>query len=407
MNFKKISVVLSLTLSLSSFCVSAKTLEFTMQKNTASIKDNGVKNTVTMENEIFTENDRTMVPVRIIGEEMNAKVSWDEQNSKVTVSDEQSNIEIFVGSTTAYINGSPVLMDVSPVELNGRVMVPIRFISEHLGYTVKYDDITNKVMITNNPVIFTVDGIDVTYDAYEIAYFALGYNTGLTGENLLNYTTDYLKGLYAISEYAEKNGITITKDEAENIEKEVFLSLDELEYSDILRRNLLAEKYVTGLTSVEDITVSEIEKYYNENFICAKHILIKADTDNAENKIKDIKKKIVNGVDFDKLMKEYSEDPGKEAYPDGYVFAEGEMVDEFYDTAKELKENEVSDIVKSVYGYHIIKRLLLPELNEKTSVSVINAMAGKNAENAYYDIVNKCEFTNNYSNETLLMMLGE
>lgn len=407
MNFKKIAVVLTLMLCMLPFCVSAKTLEFTLNKNVATIKDNGVKNTVTLENEIFTENDRTMVPIRIISEEMGADVLWSDNSQMVTISDEQSKIQIFVGDNMAYINGTPVPMDAVPIELNDRVMVPIRFISEHLGYTVKYDDITEKVMITNNPIVFSVNSIPVTLDAYEIAYSALGYNTGLTGETLLDYTTDYLKGIYAVSEYAIKNGTEISEEEANTIKNEVALSLDELEYSDILKRSMLVEKFVKTLGSVDDITFEDIEKYYNDNYICAKHILIAGDEKNAENKIKEIKKKITNGVDFDKLMKNYSEDPGKETYPDGYVFSEGEMVDEFYTGAKELKENEVSDIVKSSYGYHIIKRLPLPDLNENTMLSVIGTMSGKNAENAYYDIVNKCDFSVNYSNETLEKLLGK
>lgn len=407
MNFKKIAVALSLTLGLTSFCVSAKTLEFTVNKNEVTVKDNGVKNTVTLENEVFTENDRTMVPIRIISEEMGADVSWNENSQMVTISGEQSKIQIFIGDNMAYINGTPVPMDVAPVELNGRVMVPVRFVSDNLGYTVKYDDITEKVMVTNNPVLYTVSGVPVTLDAYEILYTVLGYNTGLSGETLMNYTEDYIKGIYAVSEYALKNGVEITSDEAESIKNEVSVSLDELEYSDILKRNILAGKYINNLTPVEDITVEEIEKYYNDNFLCAKHILISESTENAENKIKEIKRKIANGVDFDKLIKQYSEDPGKETYPDGYVFCEGEMIDEFYSTALELKENKVSDIVKSVYGYHIIKRLPLPELDEKTSVSVINAICGKYAENTYNDIVNGCEFIKNYSGEALKNFLGE
>ena len=60
---------------------------------------------------------------------------------------------------------------------------------------------------------------------------------------------------------------------------------------------------------------------------------------------------------FDQLMQENSEDPGLAAYPDGYLFYGSQMVTEFTDGVKALKENEISGIVESENGYHIILRL--------------------------------------------------
>lgn len=60
---------------------------------------------------------------------------------------------------------------------------------------------------------------------------------------------------------------------------------------------------------------------------------------------------------FAELKDEYCEDTGKTAYPDGYVFTEGTMVSEFEDAVKSLKAGEVSGVVESSYGYHIIMRL--------------------------------------------------
>jgi len=59
---------------------------------------------------------------------------------------------------------------------------------------------------------------------------------------------------------------------------------------------------------------------------------------------------------FGELADEYSQDTGRLAYPDGYTFTYGSMVDEFDAAARALKENEYSDIVESPYGYHIILR---------------------------------------------------
>lgn len=60
---------------------------------------------------------------------------------------------------------------------------------------------------------------------------------------------------------------------------------------------------------------------------------------------------------FDQLTAEYTEDTGYAAYPEGYIFGEGEMVAEFENAVKELDVNYgLSGIVESSYGYHIILR---------------------------------------------------
>lgn len=60
---------------------------------------------------------------------------------------------------------------------------------------------------------------------------------------------------------------------------------------------------------------------------------------------------------FDELMMEYTEDTGIEYYPDGYCFLSGEMIEAFEEAAYALGEYEVSDLVESSYGEHIILRL--------------------------------------------------
>lgn len=60
---------------------------------------------------------------------------------------------------------------------------------------------------------------------------------------------------------------------------------------------------------------------------------------------------------FDELMHEYSEDTGLATSPDGYTTRTGEMVPEFENTALALEEGEISEVVESTYGYHIILRL--------------------------------------------------
>ena len=60
---------------------------------------------------------------------------------------------------------------------------------------------------------------------------------------------------------------------------------------------------------------------------------------------------------FDELMNEYSEDTGLAANPDGYLFTAGTMVSAFEDTTRALEFGQISDVVESEWGYHIILRL--------------------------------------------------
>ncbi len=59
---------------------------------------------------------------------------------------------------------------------------------------------------------------------------------------------------------------------------------------------------------------------------------------------------------FAQLADRYSEDTGRQTYPEGYTFTHGTMVSEFDEAAHTLKEGELSDIVETQYGYHIILR---------------------------------------------------
>lgn len=127
----------------------------------------------------------------------------------------------------------------------------------------------------------------------------------------------------------------------------------------------------------EHMSDEEIASFVEDNqYITAKHILIKTvDDANQPLEGEDLAEKLAratlllarlqevqNDRDallalFDELMTEYTEDPGTQVYPDGYTFAPGEMVEEFQTGAEALGDYEISELVKSSYGYHIILRL--------------------------------------------------
>ncbi len=138
----------------------------------------------------------------------------------------------------------------------------------------------------------------------------------------------------------------------------------------ILQRSMLIEQLALEEGSEFNVTDETLEKTFNEEYWKAKHILIMT-VDEVNNPLPEDQKKAAQekaqgllvrakaGEDFDTLMAEFSEDPGSQAQPEGYIFTTGEMVPEFEEATKNLQPNAISELVETSYGYHIIKRLPL------------------------------------------------
>lgn len=146
---------------------------------------------------------------------------------------------------------------------------------------------------------------------------------------------------------------------------------------------ILAQEYV--MKEIEkkiNVTDDEVKAYFEKNkaefsepeSVKASHILVKVPQDadekawkDAEAKIKDIKKKLDGGADFAKLAQEMSDDPGSKAKGgDLGFFSKGRMVPEFEAAAFALKPGEVSQPVKTPFGYHLIKVVEKKDAHEKS-----------------------------------------
>lgn len=124
-----------------------------------------------------------------------------------------------------------------------------------------------------------------------------------------------------------------------------------------------------------DVSDADVKKYYDDHparfeqpeLVHAAHILLMTqdpttggpltDDQKAAKKkqIEDILKRAKGGEDFAKLAKEFSEDPGSKENGGEYTFPRGQMVPEFETTAFSLGTNQISDVVTTQYGYHVIK----------------------------------------------------
>ena len=134
--------------------------------------------------------------------------------------------------------------------------------------------------------------------------------------------------------------------------------IDEAFIKEQIRNDLYMNIFYTKVMDEQDFSDEKLEEYYNQHQedyrniqVKASHILVEK-----EEEAKDILKKINEGNDFAELAKEFSKDPGSAAQGGdlGY-FSKGMMVPEFEEAAFSLKTGEISEPVKTQYGYHVIK----------------------------------------------------
>jgi len=99
------------------------------------------------------KNGRTLVPIRAIVEAMGGSVSWDGTEKKVTITLKNTVIELWINKPQAKVNGELKWIDdtnhkVVPEIINGRTMLPLRFVAETLGAHVDWDGTTKTITIT-------------------------------------------------------------------------------------------------------------------------------------------------------------------------------------------------------------------------------------------------------------------
>lgn len=124
------------------------------------------------------------------------------------------------------------------------------------------------------------------------------------------------------------------------------------------KKEILTQIGINKILSDVKITDEEIRAYYevnshifkSEESVTAKHILV--DTLDEAN---DIKKKLEEGMNFEMAAMKYSSCPSKAQGGNLGTFTRGKMVPEFEEAAFNLAVNEISDPIKTQFGYHLIK----------------------------------------------------
>ena len=201
-------------------------------------------------------------------------------------------------------------------------------------------------MAQDAKAIAKVDGVAISEDDVRMALEELGPTLPpqMDAAQRRTYTIDYLIDLKIVAAVATKEKVAETPEFKKRVEQ--------------TRDRILME---TLLTREGDKGSSEeaMKKFYDETLktlkpgqeVKARHILVESE-DEAKKAVERLKK----GEDFAKLAGELSKDPGsgKEGGDLGW-FEKERMVPEFAEAAFKLEKGAVSDIVKSQFGFHIIK----------------------------------------------------
>ena len=298
------------------------------------------------------------------------------------------NIAVLRNPSIITINGADMSGD--HFEYQNRTYVPLREVAEKLGMDVVWNGENGTIDIAPAKEEMVINGERVdrsVYDAAKKQLTAYYQNQGqtLSDEELEDAAFLYVTERYLVCQEAAKAGVTLSEEEAAALKEELAtlktalgdeeyyaqleqIGYDEESYLALQLQLTLMNKYEQTLGF--SVSEEDIRAYYDKNladkeqeYTVAKHILFstegKTDAEKAAVKktAQTILQRIKSGADFDKMMKQYSEDPGLANYPDGYTFTDGQMVPEFEAAAKALKNNQVSGLVETNYGYHIIKKI--------------------------------------------------
>ena len=233
------------------------------------------------------------------------------------------------------------------------------------GVEITADDVSFRITAAKNMLI--PEYFDMFPDHIEIDYEAI-FRDGLTFEQVVRRKAVEFAAVTALYQReARRLGITLPRETIDMINEQVAnvrSQLDETHpggFDAALREagfrnerqwiNLLDQEEISRL--VMDAIAEDDEEFARiQQFVPAAPA-----TESATDRANAILARIRAGEDFDTLMNEYSEDPGLASFPDGYTFGPNEMVPEFEQGTRDLAIGEISEPIRSQFGYHIIMRI--------------------------------------------------
>lgn len=189
-----------------------------------------------------------------------------------------------------------------------------------------------------------VDGLEITDDDVKIALEDLGATLPqqLDEAQRQAYALDYLIDLKLVARKAARDGVAVGPEIVRKFDYYKDKVMMESLFGDIAKKS----QTDAAMRKVYD-DAAKAQKPTPE--IHARHILVPT-----ENEAKDVLKRVKGGEDFAKVADEVSKDPGSKGGDLGW-FEKERMVPEFGEAAFKLEKGQISDPVKSQFGWHVIK----------------------------------------------------
>ncbi|MDW7670246.1 MAG: stalk domain-containing protein [Bacillota bacterium] len=231
--FLLISVMMSLALPVNAESISdGKSVVVTMRINSFQASVNQAS--YVLEQPPVISNGRTLVPLRFFSEALGARVTWNANEKSILFQDEAKQVLLFIDQQKAYVNDQQIQLDVPPVVANGRTLVPVRLISEMLGYSVQWNDQTKAVTITG------LAGSDVA-----LASVKADQAASPTGDQNVTYSDEYAaENVHQDQKTIEMEVIRLVNIERENAGVQPLIKCDQLmKVADIKSKDMAANNY--------------------------------------------------------------------------------------------------------------------------------------------------------------------
>lgn len=224
--------------------------------------------------------------------------------------------------------------------------------------TQESSSVTNLPPDPRDPVVAKVDGIEIRESDLAIAQEDFGQNApALTPDARREYLIAYLSDIILVAKAAESKKLGETVDFQRRLRFTRHKLLAEARLQDEIKSAVTEE----AMRGVYNEAIKGMDP--NEEEVRARHILIRVidpkdekASREAENKIKALIERLKKGEDFATLANEFTEDPsGKQNGGDLDYFTKDQMVPEFSAVAFRLQKGQISEPVKTQFGWHVLK----------------------------------------------------
>ena len=206
-----------------------------------------------------------------------------------------------------------------------------------------------------DPVVAKVNGVEIHESDLAVAEEEAGQIPPMTPDAKKDYLVQFMTDMILVSNAAEEKKLGDTASFKKHLE---------VAHKKLLMAALLQSVAKEALTdeAMHKVYDDAVKQMGEEKEVHARHILIRAAPGDekaskaAEDKIKAIIARLKKGEDFEKVAKEVTEDPsGKTNGGDLGYFTKDQMVPEFAEVAFKLNKGEISEPVKTQFGWHVIK----------------------------------------------------